>query len=670
MMRCGLAVVVLLTACGSENVPPGPVGDPPVVETQDCPAGERLGTDGSCRADAIAPRFDCEPGSAMLANGECEPAGIPADGCAAGFVHDGDRGCEPTLPPERCAAGTMAAVGDAACREVAPCGSGTWGDIPVEANTQYVDVSYAGGDGDGSAAKPWIDVVDAVAAAEPGAIVAIAAGSYPGPISVSGKAVRLWGRCPSMVEIDGDGSISSTLRLSSAAGSEVHQLEVHGFNRGIDVSGSGDVLVQRAWVHGYREDGVTAGDSATVTVRDSLLENNKRHVDARGDVRIERSVLRLATEGVGTIGGGLFVTGSATLEASLVEDNPGTAALVLGGALVVEGSVLRGTTKADGVSGGRTIEVSRFDGVAGSVTVRASLIEPGDGVGILLDGAVGVVERSVFRDGVGSESPAILAQPDDVAGSELSVRASLVQRTRLSGVGVINSSAILDGVLVRDVLPDDGGLAGRGIEAVSLLAGGPPTRLEVSGSQVTRVHEVGIYAMGADAEIFGTAVDELLADSDGAYGRGVQVEADHASGAPSVLSLRQSRIRQVHEVGATIVGSLATIEHVEIAEVTASADGLFGDGIVVVSQGGTASATIHAVHVHDSARAGIGAFGSQVTASASLVGCHAFDLGGETLDGRAFGYENLGGMWCGCGAPDSCKVVTSGVAPPTPMRPE
>ncbi|HZO11776.1 MAG TPA: hypothetical protein VFB62_00905 [Polyangiaceae bacterium] len=70
----------------------------------------------------------------------------------------------------------MAIPGERACHAVMACANGTWGDIPVDPATLYVNGSYAGGGSDGSSAKPWTTIVDAVTAAAPGALIAVAAG--------------------------------------------------------------------------------------------------------------------------------------------------------------------------------------------------------------------------------------------------------------------------------------------------------------------------------------------------------------------------------------------------------------------------------------------------------------------------------------------------------------
>ena len=109
-------------------------------------------TEDETEQPAVEPGPACtDPLEIELADGSCARPGIAPDGCAEGFVHDGEYGCEPVLPAERCPPGLMAVPGDTACRPLQTCGTGTWGDIPVDAATQYVDASYSGNsDGTGA----------------------------------------------------------------------------------------------------------------------------------------------------------------------------------------------------------------------------------------------------------------------------------------------------------------------------------------------------------------------------------------------------------------------------------------------------------------------------------------------------------------------------------------
>src|SRR5688572_26862756 len=110
-----VTLAALLIACGGEEAP-AVTGAPPPPE--------------GCTAPEVA-----------LPDGRCIRPGVPLDGCAQGFEHDGQYGCRPILPAAPCPVGLMAVPGDAACRPIMACGDGTWGNIPVGSGTVYVDAS-------------------------------------------------------------------------------------------------------------------------------------------------------------------------------------------------------------------------------------------------------------------------------------------------------------------------------------------------------------------------------------------------------------------------------------------------------------------------------------------------------------------------------------------------
>jgi len=90
------------------------------------------------RDDRIEPEPPAPcPSGQVASGGPCRTPGILPDECGEGFVADGRGGCDAILPPEPCPDGEMAIPGETACHEVAPCATGTWGDIPVDATTQF-----------------------------------------------------------------------------------------------------------------------------------------------------------------------------------------------------------------------------------------------------------------------------------------------------------------------------------------------------------------------------------------------------------------------------------------------------------------------------------------------------------------------------------------------------
>jgi hypothetical protein len=117
--------------------------------------------------------------------------------------------------------------GETTCREDAPCGQDTYGDIPVDEETEFVD------------------------AARPAAIVAGAAGRYEEDARIFGKPVRLWGRCPRQVERVGTGEASAavTVLRERASASELRDLAVTGPGMALLVDGAASVPLARVWVH-------------------------------------------------------------------------------------------------------------------------------------------------------------------------------------------------------------------------------------------------------------------------------------------------------------------------------------------------------------------------------------------------------------------------------------
>ncbi|MBW2459931.1 MAG: right-handed parallel beta-helix repeat-containing protein, partial [Deltaproteobacteria bacterium] len=297
----------------------------------------------------------CESSEIELADGSCVLPGVPPSECGTGFEPDGVSGCAPILPPDVCPDGMMAIVGETLCREVAPCGDAPWGAIPVEPDTVYVDGSYGGGDSDGSAERPWVGVQEAIDAATPGAIVAVAAGTYLEDLILQDKSVRLWGRCPTMVQLAGTGAMSQTvLILDGAAQTEVHRVSVTGPGLGFAVSGSENVELTELRIH-------DTGASGLETV----------------DV-------------VGPTG--------VTLRGSLIERATQAGIHVAGATLAVEGTAIRDTAVPADDDSGYGIACPDGDQGPSQLTVRQSVIERNTGVGINIVASSATIEETVVRD--------------------------------------------------------------------------------------------------------------------------------------------------------------------------------------------------------------------------------------------------------------------------------
>jgi hypothetical protein len=94
-------------------------------------------------------------------------------------------------------------------------------------------------------------------------------------------------------------------------------------------------------------------------------------------------------------------------------------------------------------------------------------------------------------------------------------------------------------------------------------------------------------------------------------------------------------------------------------------NGLFGDGIALLSQSAQSTAVLRNSLVARSARAGLDTFGATAVISAMTFECNLIDLDGEPYAGYAFQLDDQGGNYCGCnGSTISCQLSFSNLQPP------
>jgi parallel beta helix pectate lyase-like protein len=612
-----------------------------------------------------------DPLELALPDGSCIRPGITPEGCAPGFVHDGEYGCEPLLPEEPCPKGLMAVPGESECRAVMPCGAGTWGDIAVDATTEYVDGTYRGGLNDGSEARPWTTIQEAVTAAAAGGLIAIAAGTYSEDVLVASKPVRLEGVCPEKVIIMGTGQEATDCAAAAlcirdtAAGTEVRGVSLSGAGRGVFVSYTDQLLIDQVHVHDAAFRGIVVQDLlGPITVRGSLIEHNHEIglFFADADASIEASVVRatLPREADQAFGRGIVIqldcsetpTGvvcdpaarsSATITGSVVEQNHDIGLLVGASDARVEGSVVRTTQPDASGEGGFGIDITEscFDTATGvtcdpasraSAVVRGSWIDQNHAAGIFVSASDASVEASVVRDTSPSsveDGRGISVQgcgPDTGCATEgranVNVIGSLVQNNHGAGVAISDADAIVERLVVRSNSPIE-----------------PP-----------RAHGISVNPSCTNAPGGGITCNPALRAN---------------------ATITGSLIEHTHEVGLLIAGSDANVE-ASIIRATSPrpGDGLYGDGVVVASFFGPAGATITRSRIDDSARAGLSSFGAFVALGSTHIRCAGIPLTGDPFDGQTFVLEDRGDNRCGCPSADGpCRSVSAGLEPPQPLPP-
>jgi hypothetical protein len=483
------------------------------------------------------PAPGCAAGELVTSTGECLAAGVPADACGVGFVADGDGGCVATLPGP-CAAGEMALPGESACREVAACGRSRWGEAPVRGSTQFVDAGYAGGGSVGTEAQPWTTIADGIEHAASGAVVAIAAGTYEEDVYVAGKPVILWGRCPRLTVVVALGVQAAGVLVGSGAdGSEVRDLSVTGPAIGLGISGSESVIVDRVWVHDTASAGLALQDDlgpAQATIGGTLIEATTYTGlivgGARADIR--DTVVRGTVPRPSDLEGGRGVVlrtdpmtqrrSEVTLRSSLVEHNHDMGIFVGGSDATIESTLVRDTLplSTDQTFGRNlSIEWDADTGARSVATVRSSVLEGGHGVGLIVVSSDATVESTVVREvsplasdqtrGVGL---AVERHPQS-DGADVTVRTSLVDRARLVGLAVLQSTAAVESTIIRDTASQaSDGRFGDGI-AVAVEAGWP-SLLDLRGSRVQTSQRAGVSTFGAPAKLTSTAFECNVIDLD------------------------------------------------------------------------------------------------------------------------------------------------------------
>ena len=626
----------------------------------------------------------CQPGERDI-DGACRSAGIPNDACLEGFEWTAGA-CEPILPAEPCRAGAIAVPGDRRCRPIMDCGEGTWGNIPVDGTTEYVDVSYQGAS-TGDASAPWRSISEAIVNAGTEALIAVAAGMYNEDVYITRK-LRLWGRCPDMVLVWAAGIQPSAVVLGSASadGAEVHGITVRGAQAGIYIQDVAHVLLDRVYVHdtnAFAGVGAQADNlDTTLELRDSLIESTFQAAlsSAGGSLIVDRSLIRDPDGGDGTGIRALphptsLRRGKLTVTSSVVERNRLAGIAAVGVEAHLEGVVVRDTdSRSDGL-GGVGILVRDEPSTASRANARivGSLSERNRLAGIQIADADAEVEWCTVRDNLPQRADAsfgrgIQASTEiaTAAPSSLTLRESLVTKNRELGVLVAGANASIEGVIIEGTLPSEAdGNLGLGIRIQAHPTHGMRSTADLYGNHILDNLETGISVLGSDLVARSTIVSGTgPRAADDLFGRGITVQYETQLQVPASAQLDNMLVRDNHDTGLLVFGANATLERSVIENTRArAADGQFGDGVAIDGDDQPASLAIVSSIVHDNARAGVASFAGQVSLESSTFTCNLVDLNGESLD-ATFSFVDEGGNTCGCGELRACQVLSSNLVPP------
>jgi len=635
-----------------------------------CAVNEQKLPDGRCQPPGLPLDMPCPPGEAPLPDGACQSAGVPPSQCGEGFEANGKGGCRPILPPKFCPDGLMAIPGETACHEVAPCGDGTWGDIPVEASTQFVDSSYAAGGSDGTQAKPWKTIQEGIDAATDGAIVAVAQGSYAENVEIAaGNPVRLWGRCPGMVTIVGSGPSSAAVAIL-AENTEVRGLAITTEGIGLASAAEG-VIVEHVHIHDTLSVGLLS-DNAEVTVRGSLFERTHRSsvlAQATGVVTIEQSHLKdNRALPNGTFGHGVEVLSGAkpstvTVRRTLIERSNDAAISGDRSVIGLEQTAIRETLPVPGqpLSAGVGLGLERC-----TLTLVESTIEHVHAAGIELVGCVATVDRATVIDTqplsmttVAYYGIRVISHSASGTPSDLTLRSSTIARSPHAGLMVFKSKALVESTLVRDNMVD------------LIYPKGAPVMIDTSSAVFRYSALVGNQAGGllvrrGDATFDASVVKDVKLD----LGFGACVAAVRLPGeGPATAMITSSLLQDCSQIGAFAYHGNVTVQSSIVRDVLPDEVGDGGDAISVVNQDmPDGTLTVSGTLIDEPTRAGVSSFGGAVTVDLSAIVCAKYAVVGEPMGMFSPSVQEPATSLCGCPeASEGCNVESPGLPPPADL---
>ncbi len=504
------------------------------------------------------------------------------------------------------------------------CGTGSWGDLPVDASTVHVDAS-APDDGDGSAEAPLRSIQPALdlAGSRGGGLVAVAAGTYAETLefTTDHAGVHLAGRCRELVILDasvGDEGTSGIGIDTWHSEAEVSGLGVVGASFVGVLVGSGEVRLVDLSVEGSGYTGITAYRASTMAP--AILE-------VEGCALVRNAV-----------------TGVMAIE-------PGTEVVLLDTTIrdtLVSGDVAHGL--GIDVYGGATLTAERCE-VVGSTVGGVVAFDPGTVVAL-----VDTTVRGTFPDGDGEYGYGINAH----SGAALTAEGcELVGNT---GQGVLagdrSTSVVLVDTRIQATMPNGHGEYGNGIRVrggASVTARG----CELAGNAAVGV---AVIESGSAVELVDTRVLDTVRDGNGEGGLGLGVH----SGA--VLTAEGCELAGNSTTGLVACGSGASVSLVDtrIRDTLPDMNGDLGLGIDVY---GGAALSAEGCELDGNAAAGVmaGDTGTVV----SLVDTRILDTlpdgngefglgiqvnGGATL--TAEGCELAGNTGVGVGIIDAGTVVS------------
>lgn len=643
-MRTVCLIIALGLGCrGASEEPAGPPASDGGVLT--LPANAACAATHRAEGPACAPIFDaCGDREIAKLGGGCEAVGIAK--CGEGFIADGRGGCTATLPATTCAAGLIGVPGMKECEPIAPCAE------PSDA-TLFVDATATGGNG--TRAKPFATINEAIASAPAGAVIAIAPGTYLEDVTIN-KAVRVVGRCPTEVTIKGVAAEGIVVNVTAKASLE--RVSITGPYEGVAVEGVSGVVFDSLRVFSTGAQGVTFRKGANGVVRRTTVDDATEFgiLVSGSTARIERVQVRTTRFGAGASVGVrvnpnpmTFAPAEATMIGSLVEQNPDINVHALSSKLVVEDSVIRDGVPymgewGIGLASSNHLSIKR----PGDLTLRGCVVERNYYMGILARDSNLTVERTVVRDTKLEEKGKNYGRGIVVQGvtapAALDLRDSVVERNQETGIDINGlATAKISGAIIRDTQPNIDNGTGVFLELLSKTGAVPEATIDrtlffgnansgvisagkatILNSRFARNKTFSLVSRG-DVILKSSLIEDGEPDAMGRDGHGALAIPDKNRDRDPSLVLEDVAVRRVLKAGVAMFGGKLTMLRCSVREVVPEkVDPVGGIGVSVASErpSDTTALDLRSSLIESLKGAGVLIYGSR----AYLDGVHIRDV--------------------------------------------
>ncbi|MFH2005404.1 MAG: right-handed parallel beta-helix repeat-containing protein [bacterium] len=345
-----------------------------------------------------------------------------------------------------------------------------------------------------------------------------------------------------------------------------------------DAARCGSITVIGCHIAGNRSTGISvAGPDAWITdtvVRDTLPQESDQQFGPGIGAKCNTA---------------LAVCGELSVTTSLIAENHGTGIAAAGVSTTITSTIVRDTLPqpSDSTRGnGIDVECDSLVGTCGTVSIERSLITDNGDLGISLSGVDATITASVVRDtqpsasdgtggrGIGAQCHAVVPS----CGS-LRVHDSLVTGNATAGITAFGVETAVRATVVSRTGPRTSDWQyGRGIVAHCDPERSACGGLNVTGSWVYGNRGEGILAAGVDTTITDTTVLHTLPQqSDGKFGRGINVQCHPEAGTCGSLTVRSSTVRTSQNAAIFIAGVPATLHGVAVLDTGPNDMGVWAD---------------------------------------------------------------------------------------------